>query len=129
MNEDQTQPKETTSQTTPEMSLNFKVTYEWIGTDFVVHLTDQYGYFDLRITFHFEYDNDGNLVRRECVGQMEFSEPMRVIAGLNKTTIQRPRFWNWIELASIIEALPGWIRNMIDMRVIRKTLDAVPATA
>ena len=111
------------------MSLNFKVTYEWIGTDFVVHLTDQYGYFDLRITFHFEYDSDGNLVRRECVGQMEFSEPMRVIAGLNKTTIQRPRFWNWIELASIIEALPGWIRNMIDMRVIRKTLDAVPATA
>ena len=125
MSEDQTQPKETT----PEMSLHFKVTYEWIGTDYVVHLTDQYGYFDLRITFHFEYNNDGKLVRREYNGTVEVSAPLRAIATINSTTIARKYFFCWTELAVIIEALPGWLRGMIDMVRVRQDTSCVPESA
>ena len=129
MNEEQAKPQEAKPETTIQMSLNFKATYEWIGTDYVVHLTDRLNYFDLRIVFKFEYDENGRLVRRDAKGTAEMSVPLRAIASIDHSVIARKHFYNWVELTIIVESLPGWMRNMLDMEHIHEEINRVPKTA
>lgn len=108
----------------------FTTEYRWVGQDFLVRLSDQYCCFELKIIFRFEYDKDGKLCRDNNSfnqrGVIEFSEPMRRLASISSTTIERSHFRNMVELSSEIEKLPGWIREMIDMEKIVSIVNEVP---
>ena len=110
-----------------DMFLTFKTTYEWSGTDYIVHLTDQYNYFSLRLVFQFEYDDSGKLFRRIYTGYGEFSEAMKAIADLNHRVLQKKGFWTWAEVTTIVESLPGWMRGMIDMPRVKAEVDKIPS--